>query len=273
MRPFARPRRDPWFAPRLSATDGSPRRAPVRWGLLAALALVVLGACADDAGSDTPREQPDAGVEEDANNAQDVQEDDEDVVEMPSGPPLRGCLADDECGADARCVPVPMVEGAAHYCVPNPPLTPNPCQGDGRDGCCEDADCQGGAEGRFGVCHDAMVGFCGGAPPPSLNACSNPECNVDEACPEGRICLPAGLFGRPVNTCVEAACGSDADCTLLPGGQCQMVFNGQTCPAPLLSCTYGDSPCRVFDACPPGQLCIANSARDDTVCLEERPAP
>ena len=130
----------------------------------------------------------------------------------------------------------------APYCSLGANLNVETCPLEDPDNpCCEDADCTEGDNGR---CVSFQVGYCGGAAPPMLNVCRYDECQIGLDCQEGYACASAGTFGKPVNTCIAAICERDADCNDGEGGRCAILHTSDTCPEPVLGCTYDGDECR-----------------------------
>ncbi len=154
----------------------------------------------------------------------------------PCGPDGVLCTAD-------RCVEV--APGGVRACRED--VTEVTSCGDGAMGeCCSTAECDAG------ICVEGPVtAYCGGIVPAGWHVCATDLCASDADCGGGQACLPAGVYGRPVRTCIAASCTSDADCDAEPGGAC-VPYRSPCCNAVgSLACAY-PSGCRTDADCPGG---------------------
>lgn len=171
------------------------------------------------------------------------------------------CYDPEECNFE-QCQ---QIANAATYCGWPLNLRVDECQTPDEDNeCCDDSQCTDGTNGR---CISPFVGYCGGAGPETGNQCRYDECQIGTDCPENQVCAQAGTFGRPVNTCIIALCERDADCENGAEGTCALVHTSDTCPEPMLGCTYKGDECRAAYQCDNGQVCV-NGA-----CLNELQVP
>jgi hypothetical protein len=165
------------------------------------------------------------------------------------------------CGPDGALCPaedcIELAEGGLRACRTEVEEQTS-CSGPG-DACCSTAECD------EGLCVEGPVTpYCGGIVPAGRNVCAADLCTSDEACPEGQVCLPAGVYGRPVRTCVQASCTSDADCDAAPGGTC-LPFRSPCCSAiTAIACHY-PSGCASDADCPGGRCEVQDGA---LVCVE-----
>jgi len=170
--------------------------------------------------------------------------------------PAQECESPEDCDLQT-CA---QIADAATYCQLPLDLRVEECQTpDESNECCDDTQCTDGPNGTSGRCISPFVGYCGGAGPGTGNQCRYDECQVPADCQENQACAPAGTFGRPVNTCIPALCEQDADCTVGTGGRCSLVHTSDTCPEPMLGCTYDGDECRAAFQCDNRQLCVNGS--------------
>lgn len=143
---------------------------------------------------------------------------------------------------------------AAYCALADTAYIADPCPMDeAGNACCSDSDCTEGVNGR---CLSSMVGYCGGIPPIEVNVCRYDECQTGNDCGPNEACALAGTFGRPTNTCIPALCYGDGDCTDDEGGKCGLMHSSDTCPVPVLGCTYAGATCRASWQCPNNLLCV-----------------
>ncbi|MEO2108888.1 MAG: hypothetical protein ABGZ36_25040, partial [Actinomycetota bacterium] len=90
------------------------------------------------------------------------------------------------------------------------------------DPCLVNTCANGGICQAFG--RDLQNAHCGGAAPPPLNSCGLDGCADHEACGDGSVCIPPGVFGHVRSGCAGARCRIDADCDAHPGGECLPFF-------------------------------------------------
>jgi len=125
--------------------------------------------------------------------------------------------------------------------------------------CCKTADCA--AAGKAGKC---LLGpaqpSCGGPVQVPTNVCAADLCKSESDCPgSNATCVPAGVFGRKIGTCMMGGCRRDSDCKEGTGGAC-LPIAGACCPGPAgLYCVYKDG-C-VNDADCPGGHCEVSSGK------------
>jgi hypothetical protein len=175
--------------------------------------------------------------------------------------PAQQCEEAGDCGMEL-CT---QIANSATYCHLPLDLRVEECQTpDESNECCDDSQCTNGTNGR---CISPFVGYCGGVGPGTGNQCRYDECQVGMDCQENQVCAPAGTFGRPVNTCIPALCEHDDDCSNGTGGRCALLHTSDTCPEPVLGCTYEGDECRAAFQCSDGQLCVNGS------CLTELATP
>ncbi len=183
--------------------------------------------------------------------------------DSPCGNPRSTCALDADCGEGA-CVALVEEPGGLCRCQASTRYRAPQCiDGPSMDiECCEHAAC---AEGQYcqGHGYDARGDYCNGIPPRGGQCLPDePDC-VDHAdCAEG-LCVPAGLLGYRRNTCVAAACQSDADCSERAGGQCSLLY--MECNPGRFTCTYADDECRERADCEHGAYCV--SREEGPTCL------
>ncbi len=125
--------------------------------------------------------------------------------------------------------------------------------------CCKTADCM--AAGKPGKC---LLGpsspSCGGPVQVPTNVCAADQCKSAADCSgENAICVPAGVFGRKVASCLTGGCRRDSDCNEGPGGAC-LPIEGACCPGPIgLFCVYKDG-CVSQSDCP-GAHCDVSTGK------------
>jgi hypothetical protein len=188
--------------------------------------------------------------------------------------PRSTCGDDLDCGV-GTCGRLPDVDGAPCTCSQPPELPPiNECQ-EGEGECCALADCPAPPPDRRNACTEQSDGrrmgsYCGGAQPLPAGMCVVDECNPGDCAPN-QICVPAGVRGYVVNTCVEAACQTDADCNLMAGGECRLYT---FCETSRFACTYAGQ-CRTSADCDPqnDEVCLPVMDGNGTECSFQPPRP
>jgi hypothetical protein len=176
-----------------------------------------------------------------------------------SGTVSHGCKTNGDCSGGTCQALTP---GGYGVCLA-PPAEATTCQMGGQPTqCCTSAQC---ASMGGGSCYAAQsLQFCGGAQIQS-NLCVTDQCTTDANCAKDSapaICVPAGTFGNPMRTCLNAWCKTDADCTKMPGGACVLVGNDPCCKLPApdgLGCVYPGS-CAVDSDCAMGEACHLDSS-------------
>jgi hypothetical protein len=154
------------------------------------------------------------------------------------------------CGPDGalceaeRCVE--LSEGGLRTCQHDVEEVTS-CEGGPSEACCNSSECTDGE-----ICIEGPVApYCGGIVPPGFNVCAADQCETDAECGADQTCLPAGVYGREVRTCIAAACTSDADCDEKPGGAC-VPFRSPCCDGiTSIACTYPGG-CSEDADCPGG---------------------
>jgi hypothetical protein len=129
--------------------------------------------------------------------------------------------------------------------------------------CCKTDDCT--AAGKPGKCIlGPTAPSCGGPVQIPTNVCAADECKSASDCPgSNAICVPAGVFGRKVATCLAGGCRRDSDCNEGPGGACLPVTSS-CCSAPIgLFCVYKGGCVSDMDC--PGAHCDTSSGK--AVCV------
>lgn len=230
------------------------------WILVGAIAL--LGACSDDdSTSNNGNNTNNSNNSNNTNNSNDSNNSNNTNGSNNDVPP-------DECDDPSDCDGqiCAQIGVAATYCLQEPDRrTVETCPTeDPSNECCADTDCTAMANGR---CVSTMVGYCGGIQPPEINVCVYDQCQVGADCPDDQACALAGTFGSPVNVCIPALCVADSDCTDGEDGRCALLHSSDTCPDPVLGCTYKDDECRAVWDCPDNLLCVNGS------CVQELTPP
>lgn len=169
-------------------------------------------------------------------------------------------LSGSDCTSSADCGGQPCLEvtpGGFRTCFVD--LEATSCTG-GADACCTSSDC------TTGIC--ALLPtkpYCGGIFPGGFNGCVSDECELDGDCGAGGLCLPAGVLQRPVRTCIQADCRTDADCTDAAGGRCVPVTS-TCCTGPAaLACAYPSDGCRSDADCTGSDVCGIEAGRASCV--------
>jgi hypothetical protein len=166
-----------------------------------------------------------------------------------------------ECGGDP-CVDISS--GGYRACVTKVPEAMACSNPPGE--CCKTADCT--AAGKPGKC---LLGprapSCGGPVQVPTNICAADQCMTAADCSgSNAICVPAGVFGRKVASCLTGGCRRDSDCNEASGGAC-LPITGTCCPSPIgLFCVYKDG-CTNDADCPDGHCDVGTGK---AVC---RPGP
>jgi hypothetical protein len=169
-----------------------------------------------------------------------------------------------DCESTADCGGQPCVDissGGYRSCVTKIPEESTCSNPPGQ--CCKTDDCA--ASGNPGKCILGPVWpSCGGPVQVPMNMCAADQCKSASDCPgNNAICVPAGVFGRKVATCLTGGCRRDSDCSEGPGGACLPV-TGRCCSAPIgLFCVYKDGCVSDMD-CPNGH-CDTSSGK--AVCM------
>jgi hypothetical protein len=163
------------------------------------------------------------------------------------------CEDDGDCPG-GHCVEV--TPGGFRTCAQTPPEATQCHSPPAMDQCCSSAEC---AKGK---CFEAPLG-CGGPQPIPSNACLEDACASDAACaidsppPHVGVCVHAGVFGVPVDTCMTFGCRLDSDCQAEPGGLCEPITD-PCCGRPLgLYCVYPQGGCRSNADCASGHCQVA----------------
>ena len=144
-----------------------------------------------------------------------------------------------DCDTDADCGGDPCVEispGGYRVCETKVPLATT-CSSPAGE-CCKTADCA--AAGKQGKCLLGPVApSCGGPALVPTNVCAIDKCTSASGCSGSNgVCVPAGVFGRKVASCMTGGCRRDSECSEGKGGACVPV-SGACCPGPVgLYCVY-----------------------------------
>ena len=157
--------------------------------------------------------------------------------------PTWECVGDQDC-AEGTCVE--LAPGGYRACSIQP-MESTQCWAPGLDQCCDTGDC---AEGT--CLAQPLVPICSGVPPMTDNVCASDFCGSDGDCSSGGLCLPAGVFGRKVRSCLGTLCRLDSDCAARPGGQCRPVRDPCCGFVISLGCVYPDQGCASNADCPNG---------------------
>jgi len=169
------------------------------------------------------------------------------VEDGPCEPPPAASCTDDSCGSEQTCEEV--VPGGFRACVGD--LTEvSTCMNPSLDECCDTSECE------TGICALSVsypTGPCGLGGADILNECLSDECQTDEDCGSGSVCIWQGVEGA-LRSCIPATCRSDADCAAAPFGECAYIAgecleapSGSDYREPQLACIYA------------GDYCISNS--------------
>lgn len=199
----------------------------------------------------------------DTNDTNDTQ--DTNDMELPA---VDACETSTDCDANGSCIPW----GGANVCQYELNLWYHECEEINLENdCCDDSHCSATPFSPEGYCAASEIGYCGGPQPPETNECHFPQCFSDSECGGEQSCGLAGVLDLLKNSCIESSCLSDSDCTDGTDGRCSVLWSGQTCPEPTLSCTYSDADCRRAEGCPNQTLCVADNSSGGASCMEEVP--
>jgi len=156
------------------------------------------------------------------------------------------CESTADCGGDP-CVDISS--GGYRACVAKVPEATACSSPPG--GCCKSADCAASAQGGKCILGPPLP-MCGGPLQIPSNVCAVDQCKSASDCSgPNAICVPAGVFGRKVASCMTGGCRRDSDCTQGKGGACLPIAGG-CCPGPIgLFCVY-EGGCVNQGDCPNG---------------------
>lgn len=175
-----------------------------------------------------------------------------------SGGSIGDCTTNDDCEG-APCVPI--VPGGYRVCAALPPEATSCDPAHIDDQCCSSADCAKRGGGRCYLSSDFP--FCGGAVPPLHNLCAHDGCTNDADCFGGTTgqaaCVPPGVTGFPMASCLMTFCRQDADCKAAPGGYCAPVVDPCCGLLAGLACIYPGG-CRSNLDCESGG-CVLDTAK------------
>ena len=178
-------------------------------------------------------------------------------------------LGDGPRGCPGGAVCTEIVPGGFRVCTSEPDDAVDCSDGTVQE-CCSSADCTPGSK-----CYNEAIlpaHTCGVVSFPPLNVCDWDMCNDQEGCEKDAVCLPRGAEARPNRDCLPAACRTDADCRVEPGGICAPVED-PCCPVWAgLYCVYPTDGCRTGADCALSQTCVVDTILGRSKC-SEAPAP
>jgi hypothetical protein len=178
-------------------------------------------------------------------------------VDAGAGRAPGDCVTEADCGG-APCVEI--VPGGFRVCAPLPAEATACDPARDSDECCTSADCTAVSGGRCYLNSDLR--FCGGALPPPQNICAYDNCTSDADCFGGltgeTACVPRGVAGFPVASCLMTFCRRDSDCDAAPGGVCAPVRDACCGLIAGLACVYPGG-CRSNADCATGGCVLDTS--------------
>lgn len=150
--------------------------------------------------------------------------------------------------------------------------------------CTTDSDCRGGycftaeLEAQYSrVFRDCADGQAWRAEH-QLNTCIRAACQSDAQCPDGERCADIQMLPFPQRACIPSQCRGWADCHRRGGamGQCVSYVAGLFCQTGGWACSYPSDPCAPNNlqrrcVAPPGQVAVCVPQHGRFRCVNQAP--